>query len=160
MSINERIKELGIKIPDAVAAVANYVPTHESKDGTLHVSGQIAFVDGALADRGTLGKSISVEDAYQSARTCAINVLAQVSAALNGDMDQIVSCRKLTVFVAATPDFEEHPKVANGASDLIVEVLGDIGQHSRSAVGVSSLPFNAPVEVEAIFEVQSSSREQ
>ncbi|MES0826540.1 RidA family protein [Ruegeria sp. SCP11] len=157
MSINQRLKDLGIQLPDAVAAVANYVPIHMSPDGTLHVSGQIAFVDGALADRGTLGNSISVEDAYQSARTCAINVLAQVSAALGGDMDRIVSCRKLTVFVAATPDFEEHPKVANGASDLIVEVLGEIGRHSRSAVGVSSLPFNAPVEVEAVFEVNPAS---
>ena len=154
MSINQRLKDLGIQLPDAVAAVANYIPTHLSPDGTLHVSGQIAFVDGVLADRGTLGSTISVEDAYASARTCAINVLAQVSAALAGDMDRIVSCRKLTVFVAATQDFEEHPRVANGASDLIVEVLGDIGRHSRSAVGMSSLPFNAPVEVEAIFQVR------
>ena len=154
MSINKRLKDLGIQLPDAVAAVANYIPTHLSPDGTLHVSGQIAFVNGVLADRGTLGSSISVEDAYASARTCAINVLAQVSAALDGDMERIVSCRKLTVFVAATAEFEDHPKVANGASDLIVEVLGDIGRHSRSAVGMSSLPFNAPVEVEAIFEVR------
>ena len=155
MSINQRLKELGIELPTALAAVANYVPTHMSQDGTLNVSGQIAFVDGTLASQGKLGNSISVEEAYQSARTCAINVLAQVSAALDGDMDRIISCRKLTVFVAATPDFKEHPKVANGASDLIVEVLGGVGRHSRSAVGVSSLPFDAPVEVEAVFEVRT-----
>lgn len=153
MFIRRRLKDLAVELPAAAAAVANYAPTHLARDGTLHVSGQIAFVDGKLAKRGTLGGTISVEDAYQSARTCAINVLAQVSAALDGDLDRIVSCRKVTVFVAAAPDFEDHPKVANGASDVLVDVLGDLGRHARSAVGVSSLPFNAPVEVEAVFEV-------
>lgn len=154
MSINQRLQDLGIELPDAVAAVANYIPTPHKPVRHPARIGQIAFMDGELVDRGTLESSISVENAYQSARTCAINVLAQLSGAMDGDMDRIVSCRKLTVFVAATSDFAEHPKVDNGASDLIVEVLGDIGPHSRSAVGVSSLPFNAPVEVEAVFEVR------
>ena len=153
MSINQRLKDQNIVLPAAVTAVANYVPSHLGQDGSLYVSGQIAFVDGELSAKGTLGSTISVEDAYASARVCAINVLAQVSAALDGDMDRIISCRKLTIFIAAKPEFEDHPEVANGASDLIVEVLGDAGRHSRSAVGMSSLPFNAPVEVEAVFEV-------
>jgi len=153
MSIQERLKTLGIELPSPVAAVANYVPIHLGRDGTIYVSGQIAFVDGKLETRGLLGKDVSIEAGYEAAKLCAINVLAQVSAALNGDLEKIVSCRKLTAFVAATPDFSDHPKVANGASDLIVEVLGERGRHARSAVGMASLPFNVPVEVEAIFEV-------
>lgn len=154
MSIEKRLRDLNIDLSSAVAAVANYVPTHMGKDGTLYVSGQIPFKNCALATRGTLGLSISTDIAYEAARQCAINVLAQVYNSLEGDMQRIVACRKLTVFVAATVDFEEHPKVANGASDLLVEILGEVGKHSRSAVGVASLPFNAPVEVEAIFDVK------
>lgn len=155
MNIHQRLIDLNIDLTSTVSAVANYVPTHLAQDGTLYVSGQIPFLNGELSSRGILGSSISVETAYEAARICAINVLSQVHKVLGGDMEKIVSCRKLTVFVAATSNFEEHPKVANGASDLIVDVLGDKGRHSRSAVGVASLPFNAPVEVEVIFEVET-----
>ncbi len=154
MTIQQRLEDLNIDLSSAVAAVANYVPTHLGRDSTLYISGQLPFENDKLFARGILGASISIENAYEAARLSAVNVLAQVYNALDGDMERIVSCVKLTVFVAATSNFEEHPKVANGASDLIVDVLGDMGYHSRSAVGVASLPFNAPIEVEAIFDVK------
>ena len=156
MKVEDRLKQLNIDLSAPIAPVANYVPTHLGRDGNLQVSGQIPFIDGHVAYKGILGQSISVEEAYDAARHCAINVLAQVNSAIDGDWDRIISCRKVTVFVAATPEFELHPKVGNGASDLLVEILGARGRHARSAIGVSSLPFHAPVEVEAIFEIAQS----
>lgn len=145
--------ELGITLPPAAAPVANYVPTVRS--GNLLVcSGQVSAVaNGGEAIRGKLGAEISLEKGQAAARICAINLLAQVKAALDGDLDRIKRCVRLGGFINALPTFGELPKVMNGASDLMVAVLGEAGRHARTTVGVAELPSDASVEVEAIFEV-------
>jgi enamine deaminase RidA (YjgF/YER057c/UK114 family) len=154
MSVTSRLEHLGIRLPEAAAPVANYVPFRRSGN-LLLVSGQLPLKDGKPAFTGTLGTdSITIEAAGQAARLAALNVLAQASAALGGDLDRIAACLRLGVFVAATAEFTRHPQVANGASDLMVEVLGDAGRHARAAVGTSGLPLGVPVEVEAMFEVR------
>jgi enamine deaminase RidA (YjgF/YER057c/UK114 family) len=154
MSVTSRLEQLGIRLPEAAAPVANYVPFRRSGN-LLLVSGQLPLKDGKPAFTGTLGTdSITIEAAGQAARLAALNVLAQASAALGGDLDRIAACLRLGVFVAATAEFTRHPQVANGASDLMVEVLGDAGRHARAAVGTSGLPLGVPVEVEAMFEVR------
>jgi enamine deaminase RidA (YjgF/YER057c/UK114 family) len=154
MSVASRLEQLGIRLPEAAAPVANYVPFRRSGN-LLLVSGQLPLKDGKPAFTGTLGTdSITIEAAGQAARLAALNVLAQASAALGGDLDRIAACLRLGVFVAATAEFTRHPQVANGASDLMVEVLGDAGRHARAAVGTSGLPLGVPVEVEAMFEVR------
>lgn len=150
--IDGRLKELGIELPTAGKPVANYVPTVRTGD-LLFVSGQVALKDSQPTFVGKLGKEFTLEQGQQAARLCAMNVLAQVKAALDGDLDRVKRCCKLTVFVNSVDDFKDQPKVANGASDLLVEVLGDAGRHTRSAVGVNVLPLDLAVEVEAIFEV-------
>jgi enamine deaminase RidA (YjgF/YER057c/UK114 family) len=149
----QTLNDLGIKLPAPAAAIANYVATSKSSQGLLFISGQLPLEDGKPQATGHLGDAVTIEEGYSAARLCAINILAQASAALNGDLGQIKRCLKLTGFVACTPGFDAHPKVINGASDLIVAVLGDAGRHSRSAVGVAALPLGAAVEVEAIFEI-------
>ena len=154
MSVTSRLEELGIRLPEAAAPVANYVPFRRSGN-LLLVSGQLPLKDGKPAFTGTLGTdSITIEAAGEAARLAALNVLAQASAALGGDLDRIAACLRLGVFVAATAEFTRHPQVANGASNLMVEVLGDAGRHARAAVGTSGLPLGVPVEVEAMFEVR------
>jgi len=150
--IDKRLSELGISLPTPAAPVANYVPAVVSGN-YLYISGQLPMKDGKPSLTGTLGNGPTVEEAADAARQCAINVLAQARAALDGDLDRIVQLVKVVGFVAATPSFGEHPKVVNGASDFFVEALGELGRHARSAVGVASLPFNASVEVEAVFEI-------
>lgn len=150
-SIDSKLAELGVTIPVAAAPAANYLPYSQS--GTLlFTSGQLPLVDGKMAHTGLLGKDVDVARGQETARACAINVLAQAKAAL-GDLAKIKRIVKITIFVASTPDFTEQHLVGNGASDFFVAVLGDAGKHARSAVGVASLPFNAPVEIEAIIEV-------
>ena len=151
--IDRRMRELGITLPPAVAPVANYVPFRRS-GSLLFIAGQVPLEGGEAKFTGILGAGVTVETGQRAARLCALNVLAQASAALDGDLDRIVQCLRLGVFVAATPDFTQHPQVANGASDLMVEVLGDAGRHARAAVGTASLPRGVPVEVDAIFEVR------
>ena len=151
-TIHTRLKALGINIPDAAAPVANYVPFAQSGN-LLLTSGQLPLVDGKLLSAGLVGDTLSVADGQEAAKAAAINVLAQAKAAL-GDLDRITRLVKLTIFVASAPGFTEQHLVANGASNLMVDVLGDAGRHARSAVGVASLPFNAPVEIEAIIEVK------
>jgi len=151
--IDARLKELGIDIPDAAAPVANYVGWVVSGN-LIFTAGQLPLVDGALACKGRAGKAVPVERAAEAARICAVNAIAQAAAALDGDLDRIVRVVKLTGFVNAGPDFTDHPAVVNGASDLMVEVFGDAGRHARAAVGVSSLPLDATVEVEAVFEIR------
>jgi enamine deaminase RidA (YjgF/YER057c/UK114 family) len=153
MSVSSRLKELGITLPAAAAPVANYV-AYRRTGNLLVISGQLPLRDGKPAYTGTLGAAISPADAHAAARLAALNVLAQASAALDGNLDRIAACIRLGVFVAASADFTQHPAVANGASDLIVEVLGDAGRHARVAVGCASLPLGVPVEVEAMFEVR------
>ncbi len=155
-SIEERLADLGVTLPDAPAPAANYVPYVVS--GLLvFISGQLPMENGECPHRGALGRDVDLEHGVAAARVCAINVLSQLKAACGGDLSKVVRCVRLGGFVAATPDFEQHPAVINGASDLIAEALGDAGQHARAAVGVSSLPFGVPVEVEAVFEIAAAS---
>lgn len=150
--IEGRLAELGLALPQAVAPVANYVPAVTT--GSLAVlSGQIPLADGKPAFTGLLGAAVSLEDGQAAARLCGINMIAQLRAVCDGDLDRVRRVIRLGVFVAATPDFTDHPKVANGVSDLMVEVFGDLGRHARAAVGCSSLPLGVPVEVEGMFEI-------
>jgi enamine deaminase RidA (YjgF/YER057c/UK114 family) len=149
-----RLAELGIELPPAAKPVANYIPW--TRSGSLvFVSGQLPLRDGKVAASGLLGtSSISIEDANGGARLCGINLLAHVRDACRGNLDRVTAVLKLTGFVACSPDFVQHPQVINGASDLMVAVFGDKGRHARAAVGVASLPLNAAVEVEGIFEIR------
>jgi enamine deaminase RidA (YjgF/YER057c/UK114 family) len=150
-SVESRLKALGLVIPEAPAPVANYVPTVQVGE-LLFVSGQISRLPDGRVIAGKLGGGVDVATGREGARICALSILAQAKAAL-GSLDRISRIVKLTGFVNAVPAFTEHPQVVNGASDLLVEVLGDKGRHSRSAVGVAGLPLDAAVEVEAIIAV-------
>ncbi len=150
--IDARLKELGIELPNAPMPAANYVPFVVA-GSMLFVAGQITAVNGEIKYKGKLGKDLAVEDGYQAARICGLNLIAQAKAACGGDLDKIVRVVKLGGFVNATPDFTDHPKVVNGASDLMAEVFGEAGKHARFAVGASSLPLGIAVEVDAIFEI-------
>ncbi|MBL6779950.1 MAG: RidA family protein [Rhodobacteraceae bacterium] len=146
-----KLKELGITLPDAPAPAANYVPFVQVGD-IVYVSGQIsADANGFI--KGKLGDDMTTEEGAAAARACAINLLAQVKAACGGDLDRLVRVVKLTGFVNSTADYTDQPKVVNGASDLLAEVLGDAGKHSRSAVSAASLPLGVAVEIEGIFQV-------
>lgn len=153
MSVEARLKELGITLPQAAAPVANYVPAVRT-GSLLVISGQLCLSDGKIADahKGKVGAAVSQDTAKDAARLCAINLLAQAKLAL-GSLDHIRRCVRLGGFINAVPDFGPLPAVMNGASDLMVEVLGDAGRHARTTVGVAQLPMDAAVEVEAIFEV-------
>jgi enamine deaminase RidA (YjgF/YER057c/UK114 family) len=150
--IDARLKELGIELPSPPAPVASYVP-YVVSGKLVFISGQVTLEGGALKYVGTVGKELSLEDGKAAARLCAINVLAQAKAACGGDLDKIKRCVKVGAFVNAVPGFAQHPEVANGASDLFVDVLGDAGRHARAAVGAGSLPRNVACEVEAVFEL-------
>ncbi len=151
-TIQERLAALGVKLPAAAAPAANYVPYAQSGK-LLLTAGQLPLAEGKLIATGLLGRDLDTATGKDAARQCAINVLAQIQAA-TGDLEKISRLVKITVFVASTPDFTEQHLVANGASDFLAEALGDRGKHARSAVGVASLPLNAPVEVEAIVELK------
>lgn len=152
-TIEDRLTEMGINLPEAPAAAANYVP-FVLMDKLLFISGQLPMRDGAPACQGKLGGDLGIEEGQQAARLCAINILAQAKAAL-GDLERIEQCMRLNGFVNATPDFSEHPAVINGASDLIADALGERGRHTRIAVGCGSLPFGVAVEIDAIFAVRA-----
>ncbi|MFT8345067.1 RidA family protein [Gluconobacter oxydans] len=149
---DSRLADLEITLPVAAAPVANYVMTVRTGN-QLIVSGQLPLVDGKLLITGKLGDEVSVHAGVACARACLINVLAQAKAALDGDLSRITRVVRLGGFIACTPEFTDQATVMNGASDLAVEVFGDAGRHARSTIGVSSLPVNAPVEVEALFEI-------
>lgn len=148
--VESRLAALGLTLPAAPAPAANYVPSVIS-GSMLYVSGQVSQVNGALII-GRLGEDMSTEQGAEAARACALSLLAQAKAAV-GDFSRIQRVVKLTGFVNCTPEFWDQPKVINGASDLMVAVLGDAGRHARSAVGSSSLPLGVAVEIEAIFEI-------
>ncbi len=151
MSIEAKLTDMGIELPNAPAPAANYVPFVQVGD-LVHISGQIsADADGMII--GKLGDGMSIEAGAAAARTCAISLLAQLKAACDGDIDRMVRVVKLTGFVNSTADFGDQPKVINGASDFLVEVLGDAGRHARSAVSAASLPFGVAVEIEGIFQI-------
>ena len=151
-TIEKKLAERGITLPAAPSPSANYVPFVRSGN-LLTVSGQICYgPDGKLAAKGRLGDGVSMEDGQKAARACALNMLAQVKAAV-GDLDKVVRVVRLGGFINSAPGFTEGPKVMNGASDLMVEVFGDKGRHARSTVGVAALPADSAVEVEGLFEV-------
>ena len=151
MSIEARLAELGVTLPDAPAPAANYVP-YVIAGKLVHVSGQIsADANGQI--KGKLGAGMSVEDGAAAAKACAISLLAQLKKACDGDLSRLKRVVKLVGFVNSTPDFTDQPKVINGASDFMVAALGDAGRHARSAVSAASLPFGVAVEIVAIFEL-------
>lgn len=152
MSIDARLAELGIELPPAAAPVAAYVPVVIA-GGLAHVSGQLPFVGGELV-RGRLGATVPLEDGVAAARACGLMILAQLKAAL-GALDRVERIVKLGAFVNSAADFTDQPKVANGASELMVEVFGEAGRHARSAVGVPVLPLGAAVEVDAIVAIRA-----
>jgi len=153
LSVTERLQGMGIKLPAPAVPVASYVP-YVVTGNTLFISGQLPMNAEGQMIKGHLGKDVNLEEGAEAARWCAINILAQAKAALGGDLERIVRCVKLGGFVAGLPDFTDHPKVINGASDLIVGALADAGKHARFAVGVSALPLGAAVEVDAVFEIK------
>jgi len=149
-AIEAKLAELGVTLPQAAAPAANYVP-YMLTGKLLMTAGQLPLKDGKLVVSGLLGRDADTAAGKEAAKYCAINILAQVKAAL-GDLEKIRKLVKITVFVASDPGFTEQHLVANGASDFLAEVLGDKGKHARSAVGVACLPLNAAVEIEAIVE--------
>ena len=151
-TVEKKLADLGIVLPKPAAPVANYVPFVRTGNFMV-VSGQLCLdAEGKLVAKGQLGGGVSVEDGQKAARACAVNLLAQLKAAL-GDLDKIVRVVRLGGFINSAPGFTDGPKVMNGASDLMVSAFGDKGRHARTTVGVSALPLNAAVEVEAAFEV-------
>lgn len=150
MSIENRLTELGITLPEAPAPAANYVPFMQTGN-LVFISGQISADEGGLIT-GRLGDGMSVEEGAAAARRCGLALIAQLKAAV-GDLDRVTRVVKLTGFVNSTPDFTDQPKVVNGCSDLMVEIFGDAGRHSRAAVSAAALPLGVAVEIEAIFEV-------
>ena len=150
MSVDQRLAELGITLPEAAAPVASYMPV-VVHGGFAHVSGQLPFVDGKLVT-GRLGEDVDLEGGMDAARACGLMILAQLKAA--GVLERVERVVKLGGFVNSTTEFTDQPKVINGASDLIVELLGEKGRHARSAVSAGALPFNVAVEIEGIFEIE------
>ncbi len=153
MSIDNRLAELGISLPQAAAPVASYVPAVKA-GGMLHVSGQISFAEDGSLITGRLGETVDLEKGQQAARRCGIMLLSQIKAAL-GSLDKVERVVKLGVFVNSAPSFTDQSKVANGASELMQEVFGEAGRHARSAVGVAVLPLGVAVEVDAIIAVKA-----
>jgi len=151
-TVEEKLRQLGITLPPAPAPAANYAP-YAMSGGLLFVAGQLPKDDSGLQFAGKLGGGVSIEDGQRAARLCGLNILAQAKAAL-GDLDRIALCLRLNGFVNSTPDFTDQPTVINGASDLIGEVLGEAGVHSRIAVSCASLPMGAAVEIDAVFAVR------
>jgi len=152
MSIDAKIKEMGLVLPKATDPVGSYVATKISGN-LLYISGQISIdADGQLI-KGKVGKDFNTEQAYKAAQRCALNIIAQAKKACSDDLSKIKSCIKLTGFVNSTSDFIEQPKVINGASDLITSIFGEAGMHTRAAVSSNSLPLGVSVEVDAIFEL-------
>ncbi|HYF23032.1 MAG TPA: RidA family protein [Caulobacteraceae bacterium] len=151
-NVEKRLAELGVTLPEPPAAIATYVGFVRTGD-LIHVSGQVS-TDGSGGIKGTVGVDVDLETAQRAARLCAINILAQLKVALDGDLDRVQRIVKLSGFVQAGPDFYDVPKVINGCSDMMVEVFGDVGRHARAAVGVYKLPLGFAVEVDAIVEVR------
>lgn len=149
--IDSRLSELGVELPEPPSARANYV--------SYIVTGSLVFVAGQLSElggeqyKGKLGTDLSIDDGYRAARLCAVNLLAHLKIACDGDLDRVTRVVEVGGFVNSAPDFYDHPKVLNGASDLLLEVFGDTGRHTRFAVGVAALPFNFAIEVKAHFEI-------
>ena len=151
--IDQRLKELNIELDDASVPAGSYVP-YVITDNLVFISGQLPFIDGKLTIKGKVGDNVSLDDAVKMSEACAKALLSQLKAACNGNLDKVNKVVKLGGFVASAPNFVDQPKVINGASDLIVNIFGDKGKHSRFAVGVAALPLNVPVEIDGIFEIE------
>ncbi len=149
--IDRKLEEMGLSLPTAAAPVASYVPTVDA-DGLLHISGQLPFKDGKVVT-GRLGDTVDKVAGQEAAELCGLMLVAQIKAALGGDLSRVERIVKLGVFVNSTPDFTDQPEVANGASNLMEALFGDAGKHARSAVGVAALPRGAAVEVDAIVKL-------
>lgn len=152
MKIEEKLTKLGLSLPQVPAPVASYVPAVKAGNW-VYVSGQTPFRDGKLRVAGKVGNEVTLEEAYEEAKQCALNAMAAIKS-VAGSLDNVERIVKVTGFVASSPDFTDAPKVINGASDLFVEVFGDKGKHARSAIGVTALPLNCSVEVEVIALVK------
>jgi enamine deaminase RidA (YjgF/YER057c/UK114 family) len=151
--ILNRLKELGIELPDAPNPVANYQP-YVVSGNLVFLSGQVTIWNGDIQYLGKIGRDLSVEQGYEAARMCGLNLIAQVRAACDGDLDRVKRVVKLGAFVNCVDDFKEHPNVVNGASDLMAEVFGDAGRCTRTNAGVPSLPLGFAVEIDGIFEIE------
>ncbi len=151
--IYTRIEKLGFTLPKVAPPAANYVP-YVLSGHQLFISGQLPFLNGEQSHIGRLGDTMTLESGIEAAQFCALNILAQLDAAIGGDWKRLVRCVKLGGFVNSTPQFTAQPAVINGASDLIGEILGEAGRHARFAVSAASLPFGAAVEIDAIFEIK------
>lgn len=154
MSIALKLQELGYELPEAAAPAANYVP-YVVSGNHVFISGQIPFLNGEQMHLGRVGEDLSLEQGVEAARACALNILGQANAAVDGDWSRVVKLVKLGGFVNCTPDFNDHPKVINGASDLMVAAMGDAGKHARFAVGAPCLPLGVAVEIDAVFEIKA-----
>ena len=151
--IDQRLKELSIELDDASVPAGSYVP-YVITNNLVFISGQLPFINGKLTIKGKVGDNVSLDDAVKMSEACAKALLSQLKAACNGNLDKVNKVVKLGGFVASAPNFTDQPKVINGASDLIVNIFGDKGKHSRFAVGVAALPLNVPVEIDGIFEIE------
>ena len=151
--IDQRLKELNIELDDASVPAGSYVP-YVITNNLVFISGQLPFIDGKLTIKGKVGDNVSLDDAVKMSEACAKALLSQLKAACNGNLDKVNKVVKLGGFVASASNFTDQPKVINGASDLIVNIFGDKGKHSRFAVGVAALPLNVPVEIDGIFEIE------
>ena len=152
MGIEDSLKKLNIQLPKAPDPVGSYV-TSKISGNLIFISGQVPFDSSGNLVKGKVGKELNLEQAQNSAKLCALNILAQLKKVCSGNLDKVKGCVKITGYVNSTDDFTDQPKVINGASDLISEVFGEIGKHTRAAVSVNSLPLGVPVEVDAIFEI-------
>ena len=151
--IDQRLKKLNIELDDASVPAGSYVP-YVITNNLVFISGQLPFINGQLTIKGKVGDNVSLDDAVKMSEACAKALLSQLKAACNGNLDKVNKVVKLGGFVASAPNFTDQPKVINGASDLIVNIFGDKGKHSRFAVGVAALPLNVPVEIDGIFEIE------
>ncbi len=151
-TIDARLGRMGIALPPAAPAAANYLP-YMRQDGLLYISGQLPLAAGSLTCRGKLGEHVSLDEGRAAARLCAVNILAQIKAALDGDLERITQLLKITGFVSSAPGFTEQHLVVNGASALLAEAVGQRGRHARAAVGTAALPLDAAVEIDAVVAV-------
>ena len=152
MTIENKIKEIGLTLPKATDPVGSYLAT-KFVGKMLYISGQISINEKGELIKGKLGKDLKTEEGYEAAKRCGLSIVSQVKKACGDDLSKVKSCVKLTGFVNSTEDFTDQPKVINGASDLIVSIFGDAGMHTRAAVSTNSLPLGVSVEVDAIFEI-------
>ena len=150
---DENIKKLDLKIPDLPSPLANYVP-YKVSDNTVYVSGQGPVIDGKIIYGGKVGNEISQEEGVKAAELCCINIIAALKSSINGDWNRLDTFLKLGGFVNCDNDFSDQPKIINGASDLLVNIFGDKGRHSRFAVGSNALPLNISVEIDAIIKIK------